>query len=60
MDQSEKDQLINRLNIVAQQRNSFLDQLVLLQEQVNILTQKLEEAEKKVAAKSPTVEVVES
>ena len=37
----EKDKVIEalqkRLNIVVQQRNSFLDQLVLLQEQVEAL-----------------------
>lgn len=47
MEPSEKDKLINRLNIVIQQRNSFLDQIVLLQEQLGDLTNKLKDAEPK-------------
>lgn len=47
MDEKEKDQLIKRLNIVVQQRNSFLDQIVVLQEQLETALNKIEDLETK-------------
>lgn len=46
MEDNEKQQLITRLNIVIQQRNSFLDQIVLLQEQVESMTKEIENLKK--------------
>jgi len=47
MEISEKDQLITRLNIVVNQRNSFLDQIVLLQEQFDNLSKAYNELKEK-------------
>lgn len=45
MEDTEKEQLVNRLNIVMQQRNNFLDQIVLMQETIDKLTQQLKDKE---------------
>ena len=45
MDKEQEETMIRRLNIVVQQRNTFLDQLVLLQEQIEVLTKRIKELE---------------